>query len=269
MTHRIASTYEKYAGDPGENYERYFVPSIGVPSARPVIEAAGVKEGDRVLDVACGTGVAARLAAQRVGPTGAVAGVDPTPPMLEVARRTSSAIDWLEGSAEMLPVPDDSFDVVLCSLGFQFFTDKIKSLQEMHRVLRAGGRAALGTPGPTPPLFEAIEEALTDHVGPAASAFVDAVFSVHDPDQVRELAANAGFSDVEIDTGPLPLRLPPPAEFFWQYVHSTPLAGPAAQLDEAARAALERDVVVRCQPFVDDDALVMAPSLLVATAQRN
>ena len=94
-----------------------------------------------------------------------------------------------------------------------------------------------------------------------------AVFSVHDPAEARQLFTGAGFDDVEIETGTVPLRVPPPADLFWQYVQSTPLAAVAAGLDEAARAALERDVVERCQPFVDGDATVMEPGVLVATGR--
>ena len=271
------TTYEKYAWDtPGEaagnaaaSYERYFVPSIGRPFARRVIEASGLRQGERVLDVACGTGVAARLAAEQVAPTGTVVGIDPHPGMLEAARRTSDGVEWRQGAAEDLPLPDGSFDAVVCSLGFQFFPDKGKALQEMRRVLVPGGRAALGTPGPTPPLMATIADVLTDHIGPEASVFVHAVFSVHDPDRVRSMLDAAGFDDVEVETGSVPLRVPPPADFFWQYVHSTPLAGIATEIDDETRAALERDVVERCQPFLDGDSLVMEPGLLLATARRN
>ena len=271
------TTYEKYAwGTAGEaaqnaatSYERYLVPAIGRPSARPVIEAAALQEGERVLDIACGTGVAARLAAEQVAPTGTVVGIDQHPGMLEVARRTSPDVEWHQGPAEDLPLPDESFNAVVCSLGFQFFADKAKALEEMRRVLLPGGRAALGTPGPTPPLMAAIDEVLTDHIGPEASVFVQAVFSVHDPDQVRSMMGAAGFDDVEVVTTSLPLRVPPPADFFWQYVHSTPLAAIATEIDDQTRTALERDVVERCQPFLDGDALVMDPGLLVATARRT
>lgn len=270
------TTYGKYAWataeqalqQTGESYERYFVPSIGVASARPVIAAADLRDGERVLDVACGTGVAARLAAERVGPTGTVVGVDPTPPMLGVARRTSPGIEWHQATAEDLPLPDGTFDAVVCSLGFQFFNDKHRALQEMARVLVPDGRVALGTPGPTPPLMAVVEEVLIDHIGPDASMFVRSVFSVHDPEQVRALLEGAGFHGISIETGPLPLALPPPADFFWQYVASTPLAAITTQLDDATRAALERDVVERCQPFLHGDSLVMEPGLLVAAARR-
>jgi hypothetical protein len=89
------------------------------------------------------------------------------------------------------------------------------------------------------------------------------------PGEVHEMASIAGFDKVDVEAGPLPLRLPPPEFFFWQYVHSTPLAGIAAQLDAETRAALESHVRKRCEPFVDGDALVMEPRLLVATAHRS
>ncbi|HWC10974.1 MAG TPA: methyltransferase domain-containing protein [Acidimicrobiales bacterium] len=267
-----AATHEKYAASPAQNYERYFVPVIGAPFARRLLATARLAPGERVLDVACGTGVVTRLAAEAVGRDGAAAGVDVNPGMLEVARATSppgAPIEWHQASAEALPLPDGSFDVVLCSLGFMFFPDKVGALREMRRVLAPGGRAVLGTPGPTPPLFEAIDEALTAHVGPGASMFVHAVFSVHDPAEVRDLLDAAGFDDVAIETGTVPLRVPAPADFFWEYVYSTPLAAIVGGLDAAARAALERDVVERCRPFVEGDATVMEPGLLVATARAR
>jgi ubiquinone/menaquinone biosynthesis C-methylase UbiE len=271
MTTQPLTTYDTFAASAAENYERYFVPAIGTPFARRLLATARPAPGERILDVACGTGIVTRLVAEAVGPGGTVAGVDVNPGMLEVARASAppgTAIEWHRASAEDLPVADASFDAVVCSLGFMFFPDKAGALREMRRVLVDGGRVVLGTPGPTPPLFHAIDRALTDHVGPGASMFVHAVFSVHDAGAVRALLDEAGFRDVETATGTVPLRVPPPARFFWQYVHSTPLATLVGQLDDGARAALERDVVERCRPFVDGDATLMEPGLLLASARR-
>jgi ubiquinone/menaquinone biosynthesis C-methylase UbiE len=266
---RSTSPYEKYAASGAVNYERHFVPAIGAPFAHRLLERAQLAPGERVLDVACGTGVATRLAADAVGPEGSVAGLDPNPGMLEVARSvTPSGVDWHEAPAEAMPLPDATFDVALCSMGLQFFPDKGQALREVHRVLVPGGRVVLGTPGPTPPLFEAIDRALTGHLGPGASMFVQAVFSVHDPDEVRGLLGHAGFDEIDVANSSLPLRLAPPAEFFWQYVHSTPLAAVVGDLDEEARASLEAEVVERCQPFVDGDATVMEPGVLIASGRR-
>lgn len=264
------SLYARYAADAAQNYETHFVPAIGTPFALRLLAAAGLAPGERVLDVACGTGLVARLAAQAVGPEGAVAGLDPTPGMLQLARSTSpSGIDWHEAPAESMPLADTSFDVVLCSMGLQFFTDKVQGLREMHRVLTPGGRAVVCTPGPTPPLFAAIESTLAEHVGSQASAFVQAVFCLHEPAEARALFSAAGFEEVAVETDTIRLRVDPPADFFWQYVLSTPLAAVAAGLDDAARAALERDVVKACQPFVDPDGTVLEPGVLIVTGRRT
>ena len=85
-TSATAVSFEQYRGNAAENYERYFVPTIGMAWATALLDAAELHTGDRVLDVACGTGVVTRLAADQVGPDGAVAGLDINPAMLAVAR---------------------------------------------------------------------------------------------------------------------------------------------------------------------------------------
>lgn len=269
-TDQQSSRYEGYAASAAENYERYFVPAIGEPVARRLVAAAGPEPGERVLDVACGTGVVARLAAEVVGHTGTVAGLDANPGMLEVARDVAPAsIDWFEASAEEIPLPDGAVDLILCSMGLQFFSRREDAVREMHRVLVPGGRAVWCTPGPTPPIFQAIDRALVSHVGPGASMFVHAVFSFHDPAEAAALMRDAGFGGVDVQTSTVPLHVDPPADFFWQYVHSTPLAAVVAELGETERAALEAEVVERCAPYVDRDRPVLEPGLLVTTAQRT
>lgn len=269
-TRAARSLDEKYGASGAESYERYFVPAIGAPIARRLVHDARPAPGERVLDIACGTGIAARLAAEAVGDDGTVAGLDANPGMLEVARSVSpDRIEWHVAPAEEMPLPDAAFDLALCSMGLQFFADKNRALREMHRVLAPGGRAVWCTPGPTPPLFVAIDEALTNHLGPGASMFVHAVFSLHDADEAQTMMNNAGFSRARVEKTAVRLRVAPPADFFWQYVQSTPLAAAAAELDEQERATLEAEVVERCAPFVDGDASVMEPSLLIVTGHRE
>ena len=119
------SLYAKYAAGAAQNYEDHFVPAIGTPFARRLLATAKLAPGERVLDVACGTGLVARLAAEAVGPQGTVAGLDPTPGMLQLARAVSpDGIDWYEAPAEAMPLPDAAFDVVLCSMGLQFLSTR-------------------------------------------------------------------------------------------------------------------------------------------------
>ena len=96
-----------------------------------------------MLDVACGTGVLARAVADRVGPRGAVVGLDINEGMLAVARRKAPAIEWRQGAAEDLPYADASFDAVVSQFGLMFFQDRARAIRQMIRVLRPGGRLAV------------------------------------------------------------------------------------------------------------------------------
>ncbi|HEY1407303.1 MAG TPA: methyltransferase domain-containing protein [Promineifilum sp.] len=262
---------QTYGSRPPEIYERYFVPAIGRPIAADLVRRAALRPGERVLDVACGTGIVARLAARQVGAGGTVAGLDVNPGMLAVARSVTPAelsIEWYESGAEEMPLPDEAFDVVLCQMGLQFMTDKPAALKEMRRVLAAGGRLFLNAPGPMEKTFATLAGALDQTIGPEAAGFVTRVFSLHDTTEVQELLSEAGFRDIVVRAGEKALSLPPPREFLWQYVHGTPLAGTMAKADEGTIAALERDVVSKWQAFEEDGRLVYQQRIVKAGAVK-
>jgi ubiquinone/menaquinone biosynthesis C-methylase UbiE len=258
-------------GRPPENYERYFVPSIGEPMAHELLRMAGLRKGERVLDVGCGTGIVTRLAAEQVGATGIVVGIDIDAGMLAVARSVTPAgleIAWREGSAESLPLEDESFDVALCQMSLQFVDDPRKALAEMHRVLRPGGRILLDVPGRATPQFEALGASMGKHIAKEAKGFVDRVFSLHSPEAVEALIAKAGFRGVEVRTATRSLTLPAPREFLRQYVSSTPLAGALSGADADARDAFEADVLDAWEPFAEADGMAMDQPMVFARALK-
>jgi ubiquinone/menaquinone biosynthesis C-methylase UbiE len=265
----IWQAHARSGATPAEHYERYFVPTIGRPFAVDLVRDAALHPGERVLDVGCGTGLVARLAAREVGQRGAVAGLDVNPQMLAVARRTAdgAGIQWYETGAESIPIPDEAFDVVLCQLSLQFMTDKSAALSEMRRMLRPQGRALLTVPLPNP-LFERLDAALVRHVGQEAGAFVRTVFSLNEPDRVETLLRDAGFESVEVRTARKTLRLPPAGEFLWQYVHSTPLARSVSGVGGETLEALERDVVAAWQPWSLNGVMSYEQGMLTVTGQR-
>jgi SAM-dependent methyltransferase len=167
-----------------------------------------------------------------------------------------------------MPFPDASFDAVLCQMGLQFVPDKHTALSEMRRVLAPSGRLILTVPGPTPQLFVIMGEALARYIGAEAAGFVNHVFSLHDSAELRNLINGTGFRDVSVQASTASLRLPAPEEFLWQYVHSTPLAGAVAHLNEERRGSLERDVVAKWQEFVKDRTLLLQLRMVVATARK-
>jgi ubiquinone/menaquinone biosynthesis C-methylase UbiE len=270
-TAEVMPSFESYGGTAPENYERHFVPVIAQPLAERLIGQANLQAGDRVVDVACGTGVVARLAAERVGPTGAVTGVDVNPGMLAVARMvpTLGTVDWHEASAESLPFDDARQDVVLCQMGLQFFPDKLAALSEARRVLTSRGHLVLNLPGPTPALFSALEAALARHLSPEVSKFVGLVFSLHDPGAVAQLVRDAGFASVEVDADICSLSLPAPETFLWKYVHSTPLAAAVANLNQTQRAALANDFCDNWHQLGGTDSPILELGVTTAIARNQ
>jgi SAM-dependent methyltransferase len=138
-------------GTEAEIYQRYLVPAVFAPWAAMLIEQAVLQPGERVLDVACGTGVVARLAVKPVGSTGQIIGLDNDAEKLRVARSLPPlpgvSLAWQEGNALAMPFADASFDALLCQQGLQFFPDRPAALREMHRVLVPGGRLVLSVWG--------------------------------------------------------------------------------------------------------------------------
>ncbi len=171
-----------------ELYEQFYLPALFDQWPNRLIELAGLKVGDRVLDVACGTGVLARAARLRVGPAGTVYGLDVNPGMLAVAARTEPSVRWLQGQAESLPLPDSSIDHVFCQFGLMFFADRRKAIGEMARVVRRGGTVCVATWAglAETPGYAAMIDLLDQVCGPAPARALAAPFSIGTPAALQE-----------------------------------------------------------------------------------
>jgi SAM-dependent methyltransferase len=184
-----------------KKYEDFFVPALFRQWASRVLDAAGVGAGDRVLDVACGTGVVAREAAVRVGLSGSVAGVDIGEGMLAVAEQLAPTIDWQNAPAEDLPFEDGSFAAVVSQFGLMFFTDRSKALREMMRVLAPGGRLAIAVWASLDRIpAVATEVEILERIGGAdAGEALRAPFVLGDADTLRKLADEAGVASTHVE----------------------------------------------------------------------
>jgi SAM-dependent methyltransferase len=198
-----------------EAYEKYLVPNVFEPWAQLVMGERQPAPGQRVLDVGCGTGIAARLAAAAVGPGGRVVGVDIDEGMLAVARRAAgdAPIDWRKADAAHLPFADASFDVVACFECLQFFPDRTAALAELRRVLAAGGRVIGTIWGPLAenPGYRALADGLGRFVGPEAARLPP--FQLDDREEIRDLLAGVGFSQIEVEPRTLVRRVPSAVAF--------------------------------------------------------
>ncbi|HEX6251837.1 MAG TPA: methyltransferase domain-containing protein [Gemmatimonadaceae bacterium] len=180
-----------------EMYERALVPPLFRPWAEEIVQHANVAPGDRVADVACGTGIVARLAWERAGRAAQVVGIDTNRDMLAVARIHGPDIEWREGDAAALPVEGGgSFDVVICQQGLQFFPHRAAAAAEMRRVLTSGGRLAVSVwrSDEEMPVLRELRAIAERRVG----AIADRRHSFGDSEELEDLLVSAGFTDVHV-----------------------------------------------------------------------
>ena len=182
-----------------EIYERVLVGPLFRPFAEQLVARVAPRRGDRVIDVACGTGIVARIVRERLGPEAPIVGVDVAPAMLAVARTADPTIDWRQGNAVALPTKaTERFTILTCHQGLQFMPDKAAAIREMRRVLAPGGRAAIATWRPLQDLPEvmALNAVAEKHVGP----IVDSRHSFGEANALKDVLADGGFDDVRVDT---------------------------------------------------------------------
>jgi len=182
-----------------EIYERVLVGPLFRPFAEQLLARVNPVRGDSVLDVACGTGIVARIARERLGPDARIVGVDVAPAMLAVARAADQTIDWRQGDATSLPVSAaEQFTVVTCHQGLQFMPDKPAAVREMRKVLAPGGRVAIATWSSLDDIPGMIElnAVVERHVG----RIVDARHSFGDAAALKHVLVEGRFSDVQTGT---------------------------------------------------------------------
>ena len=251
-----------------EIYEEFYLPALFLEWAPRMAEAARVGAGQRVLDVACGTGVLARALPARVGPRGAVTGLDINEGMLAVARRQAPGIEWRQGAAEALPFADASFDAVVSQFGLMFFQDRPKAIGEMLRVLRPGGRLAVAvwdslerTPG-----YAAFVGLLERLFGKETAEALRSPFVLGDPPALRALFREGGAPEAHIVTHEGSARFPS----IESWVYTDVKGWTAADLiDEAGYARLLAEAERELRPFVTADGTVVlsAPAHIVTAVK--
>ncbi len=237
-----------------ERYERDLVPALFEPWAGVLLDIAGIGPGDRVLDVACGTGVVARGAVRRVGPGGHVCGIDVNDDMLAIARNANAEVVWRQGDARSTGLPEASFDAAFCQQGLQFFHDRLGAMREIHRVLAPGARAVIATwcaaddgdAGYVP-----IAEALQRHwpEDPDPTGFIEAIFALSDANEVGRLAEAAGFDDVSVERRTGTVRFPSAELWVDAFLGAAPVPS-VSGLSPVTRAAIVADAAAALQSYV-------------------
>jgi ubiquinone/menaquinone biosynthesis C-methylase UbiE len=245
------------SGDAPTAYTR-FAYKIMEPWTDDLILSGRCRDGDRVLDVACGPG----LVASRVNLVSrklcTVTGIDLNEGMLNVAR-SNPHVTWQQGSATALPFDPDSFDVVLCQQGLQFFPDRSTAMMEMARVLVPGGRIALNVWGrlERQPFHAEVISAIGLFIGPEAQATFDAAFSLNTAEELHHLARSAGLRNSHVRFEHRTMRFPVPAKLIAGFVAGTPVSTQYLAMPDDRKQAFMTHVIKQLDSYVDDDGLAV------------
>jgi ubiquinone/menaquinone biosynthesis C-methylase UbiE len=238
-----------------EVYEEFFVPALFQEWASRVAKAANISSGQRILDVACGTGVLTREIANRVGASGSVVGLDLNEGMLVVAKRKAPEIEWRQGNVEALPFDSNSFDAVVCQFGLMFFENRLAAIKEMVRVLRQGGHLTIAvwdslenTPG-----YAAVTELLERLFGDEAADSMRAPFVLGDTQVLQSLFTDAGVSSVQIKTLEGTARFPSISSWVYTDVRGWTLAD---MIDDTQYQLLLQEAENELRRFVTPEGTV-------------
>lgn len=254
-------------------YERYLVPALMRPVASQGVAAAAPRPGEAWLDVACGTGIVARLAGPGLSPGGRVAGVDIDPAMIVVAPTLAPAtsgvsFDWHCASAQEMPFKAAVFDAVTCMQGLQYMPDCAAVLAEIRRVLKKPGRliAIVWTTLEGCAGQHAIAQALARR-GIDTAPILKA-YSLGKPAQVEPLARAAGFSSIDIRISTATARFPSSRDFVKAFAAGSMSSSAAiAKVPALERDGFMAEIVQTLQRYEDGEGVVLPVEFLVLVAR--
>jgi SAM-dependent methyltransferase len=254
--------------DAAEVYENHFVPALFAEWAPIVVEMAGVQPGHSVLDVACGTGIVTRTAADRSGTGSRVVGLDIQPAMLEVARQLRPDLTWDHGDAQVLPYDDATVDRVTCQASLMFMPDPATAIREMARVVSSDGSVTIQVWGRLEYStgLAAFADIVNRHAGPEAVELWATYFRLGDLDALIDTMAGAGLTVTDTLTRVGALRAPSTNAYIETELNGTPLGD---MLDPDARDRVVRDARRELERFVTPSGIQLPFEGHVLTASRT
>jgi ubiquinone/menaquinone biosynthesis C-methylase UbiE len=240
------------------------------PAHSLMLDLVAPQPGERVLDVACGTGLVSFRLAEAVGARGAVVGTDISGEMIETARRFAAERDIANASfersdAEALPFADGSFDAAVCGLGLMYVPDPVKALGEIRRLLRPGGRAAAAVWGARRNCGWAAIFPITD--ARVASEVCPMFFQLGTQDMLARSFAAAGFTDIRLERLLTTLRYATPADALGAVFRGGPVALAYSRFDDATKRAVHAEYLDSIAAFRAGDGYQVPGEFVVAAAR--
>ncbi len=257
----MAETGYQLKGNAAQLYEQNNVPGLLRAQAGAMFDQVSLQEGDRMLDVACGTGIVTRVAVERCSRLASIVGLDFNAGMLEVAQanmpKTDTPVEWQEGDMCALPFPDNAFDIVLCQQGIQFAPDKLAALRHIRRVLAPGGRLAFTVWSQPLPISGVLADAVGRYVNDEARTNILLPFAWSDPEVMRELVDEAGFQAIQIEIIESPMQWPSREDEMADYVAVNAARTPFTREITEARTVIIEEMRAALEPYLEGDEFVM------------
>ncbi len=271
MDQRLQQRVQRYGWDRAASfYEQSWSRQLA-PAQDLLLAMAALQPGERVLDIACGTGLVTFRAAEQIGDSGAVVGTDISDAMTEACRaaaleRGLGQARFERMEAEHLALPDASFDVVLCALGMMYVTDFAGSIREMMRVTKPGGRAVSAVWGKRDrcgwaEIFPIVERRVQSDVCPL-------FFQLGTGDMQKLLFANAGFAEVESERITTVLEYENGEEACLAAFAGGPVAMAYSRFDEATRTGAYAEYLQSIAAFQRGDGYAIPGEFVVTRGVR-
>ena len=237
-----------------------------------LVEYAGPQPGERVLDLACGTGAPSLKVARQVGPAGRVIATDLSEEPLKIAgerarERNLTNIEFRQADAQALPFEDNKFDLITCRFGVMFFADVPRALAEMKRVLRSGGRVAFAAWGSIQqPYFQSTVGVVLRKTGAAVPAGAAAMFKFGEQGKLAAALSQAGFVDARDEVRQVPWPWTESVEELWAYFKAVTV--PFRPVLERATPEMEREILGELRKYSDGQKVNLTAEIVLAGGKK-
>ncbi|AXI47922.1 hypothetical protein C1J03_19080 [Sulfitobacter sp. SK012] len=250
-----------------QKYDKHSVPAMFGPLARATLDKIPLPADAHIIDIACGTGALTREIASRLKGNGRIVGADLNETMTELAtqRHPSDAHEAIYVAADVCELPFENavFDIAFCQQGLQFFPDKSAALAETRRILKKGGKLNLTCWSAISPFNGALSDALSDHVGEAASTKAKAPFSFRDGDVIRELLEGSGFIIEAHQTIVLERRF----ENLFEQIMALPIEKDLSEAGDLVTSAVVKDVASKLSKYAVGEVFLVPQEAHLFEAQ--